>query len=73
MRRGQVAVYLLLVLLGLFLVAMLNVDVFGVVRGKNRVQNAGDAATLAAARRQGRLLNEIGALNVEHILAAARG
>ena len=70
MKRGQVAIYLLLVLVGIFLVVLLNVDAFGFVRGKNRAQNAGDAAALAAARKQGRLLNEIGKLNVEHILAA---
>ncbi len=70
MKRGQVAIYLLMVLVGIFLIALLNVDTFGFVRAKNRAQNAGDAAALAAARRQGRLLNEIGRLNVEHILAA---
>ena len=70
MRRGQVAIYLLTVLVALFLVALLNVDAFGFVRGKHRAQNAGDAAALAAARKQGRLLNEIGRLNVEHIIAA---
>ena len=72
MRRGQVALYLLMVLVGIFLIALLNVDVFDVVRGKNRVQNAGDAAALAAARKQGRLLNEIGKLNIAHLFAAAR-
>ena len=72
MRRGQVAIYLLMVLVALFLVALLNVDVFDVVRGKNRVQNGGDAAALAAARKQGRLLNEIGRLNIDHLVAAAQ-
>ena len=72
MRRGQVAIYLLLVLVALFLLALLNVDVFDVVRGKNRVQNGGDAAALAAARKQGRLLNEIGKLNIAHLVAAAQ-
>ena len=72
MRRGQVAIYLLMVLVALFLVALLNVDVFDVVRGKNRVQNGGDAAALAAARKQGRLLNEIGKLNIAHLVAAAQ-
>ena len=72
MKRGQVALYLLMVLVGIFLIALLNVDVFDVVRGKNRVQNAGDAAALAAARKQGRLLNDLGRMNVEHIYAAAR-
>lgn len=72
MRKGQVAVYLLMVLVGLFLIALMNVDTFVVVRGKNRTQNAGDAATLAAARKQGNLLNELGRLNLEHIVAAAQ-
>lgn len=72
MRRGQVALYLLMVLVGIFLIVLLNVDVFDFVRGKNRVQNAGDAAALAAARKQGRLLNEIGKLNIDHLVAAAR-
>ncbi len=70
MKRGQVAVYLLMVLVAIFLIALLNVDTFDFVRGKNRAQNAGDAAALAAARKQGRLLNEIGKLNIAHILAA---
>ena len=30
------------------------------MRAKNRLQNAGDAAALAAARKQGALVNEIG-------------
>jgi hypothetical protein len=72
MKRGQVAIYLLLVLVAIFLIALLNVDTFDFVRGKNRVQNAGDAAALAAARKQGRLLNEIGKLNVAHIIAAVK-
>lgn len=72
MRKGQVALYLLMILVGIFLIALLNVDAFDFVRGKNRAQNAGDAAALAAARKQGRLLNEIGKLNVSHIFAAAR-
>lgn len=70
MRRGQVILYLLMVLVAITLLSLLNVDTFLVVRGKNRVQNAGDAAALRAAREQGRILNEIGRLNLEHILAA---
>ncbi len=72
MRRGQVALYLVAVLVGLFIVTLLNVDAFGLVRGKNRTQNAGDAAAIAAAHEQGRLLNMIGRLNVEHIIAAVQ-
>lgn len=69
-RRGQVALYLLVVLVALTLLALLNVDVFTAVRGKMRVENAGDAAALAAAHRQAELLNAIGRLNLEHIGAA---
>lgn len=72
MRRGQVAIYLLVTLVALTLLALLNVDVFNVVRCKMRVQNAGDAAALAAARYQGELLNEIGRLNLKHIEAAIK-
>lgn len=69
-RRGQVVIYLVVTLVALTLLALLNVDVFVAVRGKMRVQNAGDAAALAAARSQGELLNQIGRLNIEHISAA---
>lgn len=72
MRKGQVALYLLLVLVAIFMLALLNVDTFLVVRGKNRAQNSGDAAALAAAKKQGLLLNRIGRLNLDHIYAAAR-
>ena len=70
-KRGQVAIYLLTALVVLCLITLMNVDVFVAVRGKNHVQNAGDAAAIAAARRQGTLLNEIARLNFEHIRAAA--
>ena len=70
-RSGQVALYLLMVIVAVCILALMNVDVFVSVRTKNRLQNAGDAAALAAARRQGRVLNEIGRLNVEHLVAAA--
>ncbi len=69
-RTGQVAVYLIMILVVVFMLALLNVDSFLAVRGKNRVQNAGDAAALAAARKQGALVNEIGRLNFEHLIAA---
>lgn len=71
--KGQVAVYLIMVLVVLCLLTLLNVDTFVAVRAKNRLQNAGDAAALAAARKQGELVNEIGRLNVEHLQAAVRG
>ncbi|MCR5414333.1 MAG: hypothetical protein K6F50_06360 [Kiritimatiellae bacterium] len=70
--RGQIAVVLVFALAVLVLLTLLNVDTFLAVRAKNRVQNAGDAAALAAARKQGSLLNEIGRLNIAHLIAAAR-
>jgi len=71
MRRGQVALYLLMTIVVLAVVTFMNVDIFLAVRAKNRVQNAGDAAALAAARVQGENLNRLGALNIAHIVAAA--
>ena len=65
-RSGQVALYLVLVLVALTVLALGNVGVFLAVRAKNRAMNAGDAAALAAARRQAELLNEIGRLNLRH-------
>ena len=71
-RGGQVAIYLIMALVVLMLLTLLNVDTFVAVRAKNRLQNAGDAAALAAARKQGALVNEIGRLNFRHLLAAVR-
>lgn len=71
-RKGQVALYLAMVLVALTVLAVMNVDLFLSVRNKYRVQNAGDAAALCAARHQGHLLNEIGRLNFEHIYAAIK-
>ena len=73
MRKGQIALLLLFVLVVLAFFALLNVDTFMSVRAKNRLQNGGDAAALAAARKQGALINEIGHLNIEHVVAAVRG
>ena len=72
-RTGQVALYLIMALLAVFTLALLNVDTFLAVRAKMRVENGGDAAAIAAARKQGSLLNEIGRLNVAHIEAALEG
>ena len=71
-RRGQVAILLAFALAALTLLVLMNVDTFLAMRTRGRLQNAGDAAALAAARKQGELLNEIGTLNLEHVLAAAR-
>ena len=70
LRRGQVAVYLVAALVAVAVLMVMNVSLFLAVRAKNRAMNAGDAAALAVARRQGELLNEIGRLNVEHLKAA---
>lgn len=69
-RSGQVALYLVVTLVAIFIMALMAVDVFLAVRTKNHLQNAGDAASLAAAHRQGELINKIGLLNLEHIKAA---
>ena len=69
-RRGQIAVVLAFVLAVIVLLVLLNVDMFIAVRTKNRLQNGGDAAALAAARKQGALINEIGQLNIDHLKAA---
>lgn len=71
-RNGQVAIYLALVIVAICVLVMMNVGAFLSVRGKNRAMNAGDAAALAVAGYQGKLLNDIGAMNVEHLKAALR-
>jgi len=71
-RGGQVALYLVLVLVAVCILAVMDVSVFLCVRGKNRAMNAGDAAALAVAKHQGELLNGIGNLNVEHLKAALK-
>ncbi|MBQ2630814.1 MAG: hypothetical protein IJG13_14160 [Kiritimatiellae bacterium] len=73
MRRGQVALYLLLALVAIMVLVLGNVGAFVAVRAKNRAMNAGDAAALAAAHRQAELLNEIGKLNLRHAEADAVG
>ena len=69
-KPGQVALYLVLVLVAITVLVIMNVGVYLSVATKNRAMNAGDAAALAAARRQGELLNEIGQLNIDHLNAA---
>lgn len=72
-RRGQVALYLVAVLVAITILLLMNVSIFLAVSEKNRAMNAGDAASLAVARYQGELLNRIGTLNVAHLKAAIRG
>lgn len=73
MRRGQVAIYLALVLVVITLLLLMNVSVFLGVSAKNATMNAGDAAAIAVANHQRDLLNRIGRLNVEHLKAAVKG
>ena len=71
-RRGQVAVYLIMVLVAVCFLMLMNVGAYLAVSAKNKATNAGDAAALSVAKRQGELLNTIGKLNVEHLEAAVR-
>ena len=71
-KRGQVAIFLVLILAGLALLFALNVDVFISSRAKIRLQNAADASALALARWQGITLNLIGELNLAHLAAVSQ-
>ena len=73
MRRGQVALYLLMVLVAIAVMMFANVNMFLAVRSKNRMMNAVDEAAIAAAKRQGWLINRVGEMNVEHLRAAVLG
>ena len=52
-RKGQVALLLAFALAAIALFALLNVDIFISTSAKMKLENAGDAAAIAAARRQG--------------------
>ncbi len=69
-KSGQIVLILAFMLVGLVILFMMETDIFLAVRNKNRVQNAGDAAALMAARWQGVTLNLIGELNLLHLAAA---
>ena len=68
-RRGQVALYLVAVLVGITCLVLMNVSLYLSVSAKNRTMNAGDAAALAVAKMQGELLNRMGELNMRHLRA----
>lgn len=72
-KSGQVLVFMLLVFTAILLVVLVNFDVFTSILRKEDVQNAGDAAALAAARWQASTLNLIGELNLIHALAVCAG
>ena len=69
-RKGQIAIYLAMVLVAICVLAVMNVGIFLVVRAKGRAIAGGDATALAVAKYQGELLNGIGAMNVDHLKAA---
>ena len=69
-RSGQVALYLVAVLVAIAVLVFMNVDIFLAIRAKNHATNAGDAAALAVAKYQGELLNAVGADNLAHLEAA---
>ena len=71
--RGQVSVYLALVLFAVIMLVMMNVGVFLAVSAKNKTMNAGDAAAIAVAKMQGEILNRIGEDNILHLKAALKG
>ncbi len=71
-KTGQIVLVLAFMLLGLLFLVLVNADVFLAIRGKGRLQNAGDAAALAAARWQGITLNALGALNLAQIDIACK-
>lgn len=69
-RNGQVAIYLVAVLVAIAVLIFMNVDIFLAIRAKNHATNAGDAAAIAVARYQGELLNRVGQDNVDQLKAA---
>ena len=67
--RGQVVLFLLMVLVAVMVLVLMNVGSYLAVSARNRTMNAGDAAALAVARMQGELLNRIGRENITHLQA----
>jgi len=67
---GQVALYLIAVLVAICVLTIMNVSIYLSVSAKNKAMNAGDSAALAVANYQGELLNRIGQMNLDHLKAA---
>jgi hypothetical protein len=68
-RSGQALIFIVMVVVILFFVALWTFDVYKALRVKGLTQNAGDAAATAAARWQGITLNLVGDLNLMRALA----
>ena len=67
MKRGQVAIFLVMALVGIVLLAMANFRFYTIFVEKMHRQNAIDSAAVRVAQYQGRLINEIGRLNIRHM------
>ncbi len=63
-RSGQAIIFLMVVMVIGLLVVLWNYDLHNIVSTKVRIDNAGDAAALSAARWQGISLNMVGELNL---------
>lgn len=72
-RSGQAVIYLVMAVVVLLFAALWSADIHRIIFVKDRSQNAGDAATLAAARWQASSLNLLGELNLMHAIALAVG
>ncbi len=70
-RQGQVISFVLMALVILFFVFLWSADLHRVIAAQDDSQNAGDAASLAAARWQATSLNLMGELNLLHAIALA--
>ena len=72
-RSGQALIFIAMAVAILLFAALWVADVHHIVFTKNKTQNAGDAAALAAARWQASTLNFQGELNLMHAMAIAAG
>lgn len=68
-KRGQTAIFFLMVLVILAFMVIWNFDLHKIIYVKNLTQNGGDAAALMASRWQGITLNLVGDLNLLQALA----
>ena len=72
-RSGQVLIFAAMAAAILMFAVLWMIDVHRIIFLKDRSQNAGDAAALAAARWQATSLNLLGELNIMHAAALAAG
>lgn len=72
-RSGQALIFVVMAVVILLFAALWVADVHRIIFTKDKTQNAGDAAALAAARWQASTLNFQGELNLMHAMALAAG